>query len=879
MSKSRSPLGDASNPKERDIRELNAEFEAHIAHRIDDLVSEGMPLEEATREAHRDFGDSERIRTASLEVRDHARRKRARLTWADALFQDLAYAVRQLAHRPGFTFTALLTLVLGVGATVTIASVVQAVVFEPLPFAEPQRVVMLDMLTPDGDPFTVSEPVFYDLREETRSFAAMAAIHSVGATMQRPGQPRSIALSRVSWGFLETLGVEPFLGRSFFEEEDARAAPAPVAMLSYDAWRSEFGADPSVVGTTLQLDGETLEVVGVMPEALEVLTGPSPVFALLGTDPTLDGDDHYLQVVARLAPGVSVETAADEASAVHLRRTRATGTEVGWTTRLTDPRDTLIGETVERAGLILLAAAAVLLAMACANVANLLIVRATSRRSEIALRVAIGASRGRIARQLFTESALLAGVGGLLGILFSAAALPLVQALGSSRIPRLDNAQVDSSALLIGLTTVALATVVCGIAPALQLRGDRLGRSMAGSRRGTSDTQQHLRSVLAAAQVALTVVLLSGTGLLFRSFLALTSVDPGFEPEGTLAFAVSMPDQSWSWEERAVLMPQLTEALRSLPGVTAVGATAVEPFSGLALSNFVAPEDMLPDRASDFTPINWRPVTPGFFEAMGMQMLAGRDFREGDGWDNGSPIIIGRSLAERAWGDLDALDRILVWGDPEGSHLRVIGVVEDLRDVELGEDPPLIVYRPHQQIPWAAMTMVLRHEGEASGIASAIRPSLAGVLPTLPVGDIESLEGHLNRAVAEPRFNLQILAAFALAGLMLALVGLWGVTAFDVRRRFPEIGVRLSLGARPESVLRMVVRSRLAVTFVGIAVGIFLARLAAGAMSSLLYEIEPNDPLTWTGVVVIVVATSLLATWLPARAALSVNPRDVLNAS
>lgn len=869
-------MDDAPGARKREASDLDAEFEAHIGHRVDDLIEQGHSPDSAREQALAEFGDTTRIRSASLAVRNKARRRDARASRGEALLQDLAYAVRQLRHKPGFALTALATLMLGVGATVTIASVVQAVVFEPLPFDQPDRMVVVDMLTPEGDDFTVSEVVFHTIREESRSLSDIAAIHTVGATQQEPGQPRSIALALVSSGFLETLGLEPHLGRSFLPVEDAPGAPAPVAMLTYNAWRTEYGGDPSVIGTTIQLDGNGLEIVGVMPQETALLTGESPVVALMGTDPTRDAGNHYLDVLARLSPDVSVEAASEEVAAVHARFTQTTGEELGWTTHLSSPRDEFIGPTVERAGMILLAAAAVLLAMACANVANLLIVRATARQAEIALRVAIGASRGRLARQLFTESGLLASVGGLLGLLFAIGTVPLVKALGEARIPRLDQASVDGSVLLIGLTTVGIATLVCGLAPALQLRDGRLGRSIANARRGTGDSQQRLRSALAAAQVALTVVLLSGTGLLFRSFLSLTSVDPGFEPEGTLAFAVSMPDQSWSWQERSVLVPQLVEALETLPGVTAVGATAVEPFSGLALSNFAAPEDDMPDRAADFLPINWRPVTPGFFDAMGMELLAGRDFRAGDGQED-SPIVIGRSLAERAWGHIDVLDRTLVWGDPEGSRMRVVGVVEDLRDVTLDEEAPMIIYRPHEQIPWAGMTMVIRHQGEAAGIVAGIRPRIASVAPGLPLGEVESLERHLSRAVAEPRFNLQVLAAFAVLGLILALVGLWGVTAFDVRRRFPEIGVRLSLGARPESILKLVMRSRLAVLFVGLAFGIVLARVAAGAMGSLLYGIEPNDPVTWITVIAIVVGTSVAATWLPARAAMKVDPRDVLS--
>ncbi len=877
MSPARTPLGDSPAARVRDAMDLDAEFAAHIAHRVDDLVRSGMSRDEATAQANREFGDAVRIHAASLAVRDEARKKEARASKWDALLQDVFYAVRQLRHRPGFALATLSTLALGVGAAVTIMSVVHAVVLDPLPFEEPDRVVMVEMLTPEGAMFPLSEAVFHTLRESTRSFSGMAAIHYVGATLEAPGEPRTLSLGRVSSGFLETLGMAPALGRSFTEEEDAAGAPAAVAMLSYDTWRTEYAAAPSAIGSTVRIDGQALEVIGVLPEALDVMTGDSPLLAPLGTDRTKDPGDHYLTVVARLGVGASAESAANEVVANHLTFTQTTGEELGWTTRLVDPRAVLIGPTTERAGVILLAAAAVLLAMACANVANLLMVRASGRNAEMAVRVAIGASRGRLGRQLVTESAVLAALGGALGLFLASVAIPLVQVIGASRIPRLDDAELGPAALLIGVATVSFATLVCGLAPAFQLRAD--ARALRSARGGRSAPQQRLRSALAAAQVALTVVLLGGTGLLFRSFLALTSVDPGFEPVGTLAFEMSMPDQRWSWEERGVLVPELTQALRDVPGVTAVGATAVQPFSGAALFNFTAPEDRLPDRTADFLPINWRPVTPGFFGAMGIELIAGRDFLEGDEEASGSLIVIGRSLAERAWGDVDVLGRTLVWGDPDGTRMRVVGVVDDLQDVALGVDPPMIIYRLYQDIPWASMTMVVRHEGDAAGVIPAIRPAVAAVAPDLPIGEIESLELQLSRAVAEPRFNLQVLAAFAIAGLLMALVGLWGVTAFDVRGRFHEIGVRLSLGARPEGILKLVLRSRLRVVLAGLVAGVVLARFAAGAMGTLLYDVEPNDPVTWIAVLSIVIATSLSATLIPARSAMKVDPRDVLGAS
>jgi putative ABC transport system permease protein len=869
------PLDPTRAERLREDHEFDAEIEAHLAHRVDDLVSEGRSEEEAMSQARAEFGDSERIRAESRDVRDRARTRTRAPVWESAR-QDLAYALRQLRHGPAFAVTAVLTLMLGVGATVTIASVVQAVVFEPLPFTDPERVVLPEMLSPEGQRYSIAEAAFLDWRRDVRSFDAVAALEYRGGTIRSPGQPRTVGVARVSHDLLVVLGLEPSLGRAFLEEDDLPGAPSAVALLSYPSWRTDFGADPTVIGTTLDLDGRTYEIIGVMPELLDVLTGRVPVFVPLGADPNRDREDHYLDVVARLAPGVTLESASADLKEVQQRMSERHGADLGWSTHILTVRSELIGDTVQRGGWILLVAAGVLLVMACVNVSNLLMVRATVRRTEMAVRMAIGASRARLVRQLFTESALLAAGGGLLGLLLTTVAVPVVRSLGAARIPRLEYAQVDGIALAAGLLTVILATLACGVAPAVQLRSNRLGGSIAGVRRGANDPGRRIRSVLVAGQVALTVVLLSGTGLLLRSFIELTSVDPGFEAEGTLAFSVNMPDDSWSWEERALLLPELREALTSLPGVAAVGATAVAPFSGSGLANFVAPESRMPDRASDFTPIHWRPVTPGFFDAMGMELLAGRDFYADDGWENGTPIVIGRSLATLSWGNEDPIGRSMVWGDPQGSRMTVVGVVEDLRDVELGVVPPMIVYRPYRQIPWAAMTMVMRFDGDASVVAAGIRPRILEAAPGLVIGDIASLEENLQIAVAEPRFNLQILGGFAVAGLMLALIGLYGLTAFDVRRRFPEIGIRLSLGASPRSILGLVLKARLRLTLLGVAAGLALAPFVSRAIGTLLYEIEPTDPLTWAGVVLLVIATSLGATYVPASAAMRVDPREVL---
>ncbi|MDX1646279.1 MAG: ABC transporter permease [Longimicrobiales bacterium] len=876
----RSPLEGTPAGLEAWERDLDAEIEAHLAHRIDDLVAAGISEVEARAQARSEFGDAERVKAESREVRRARHRSMQRASSAQGVREDVRWALRQLRRAPGFGLTAVATLLLGIGGAVTIASVVDAVVFEPLPFRDPDAVVFADMRTPEGRPFSVAEATFLDWRREVGSFDGVAALHTVSGTLRAPGRPRAVRVARISHDLLDVLGLEPLLGRPIAEEEDGPATPSPVALLSPGTWRSDFGADPEVIGSIIDLDGTRYQVIGVMPPAVEVLTGETPpLFVPMGADPTLARDDHYLDVVARLAPGTALEDAAAELADVQDRLSRTHGADLGWTTRVRSAREVLIGTTVERAGVVLLGAALLLLVMACVNVSNLLMVRATIRRGEMALRAALGASRGRLVRQLFTESGLLALLGGTLGIVSAYLTLPVVKALGAARIPRLDEAGLDGSAVFVGLAAAAVATVACGLAPVVQLRGERLGDSIRAGRGRSGDPGRRIRSFLVAGQVALTVVLLTGTGLLLRSFVELTRVDPGFEPQRTMAFSIDMPDGSWDWQVRRELVPRLREAIASVPGVTAVGGTAVTPFSGYALANFVAPEDRLPDRAADFTPIQWRVVTPGFFEAMGMELLDGRPFRASDSYEGGAPVVIGEALARRSWDEESAVGRRLVWGDPQGSRLTVVGVVEDLRDVELGATPQPIVYRPHRQIPWAAMTMVVRFEDvDPATVVSGVRTRVSETVPGLPVGEVASLDEILSRAVAEPRFNLQLLSAFALVGLLMALVGVYGLTAFDVRRRFAEIGIRLTLGARPEGIRSMILRQRMRTTLVGLGAGLAVAWALSGMVSALLYGIEPSDPVTWLAVPAVVILASLAATYLPARKATGVDPRHVLNA-
>ena len=861
-----------SDDRSRD--DLREEMEAHIQHRIDDLRAEGVDADEAERRARAEFGD---VRAVTREVdRLRARRRRSGRArgWLDGFVQDLRFAVRQFARRPGFALGAALTLALGIGATSGIASVVRAVVLEPLPFEAPARLVDMEMLTPARQDFSVAEPAYLEWRDRLETFAGVGAMAGRGATLRAPGEPTSIQRGYVSAGFFDLLGAELRLGREFAADEDEPGNAAPVAIVSERFWRSRLEADRVLEGRTVQLDDRTLEVVGVYPDELEVLFGDAPVITPLAASPQMDRGEHYLMVIGRLADGVAPETATAELERLAAWQSETWPEDRGWSAKTTPLTDVLVDASTRRAGWVLLAAAALLLAMACLNVSSLLLARGTMRAREIGVRAAIGADVPRILRQLLTESAVLAVTGAVLGLGLASLALPQVRELAIGRIPRIESAVLDPWMAVIATVVAVAATFLFGVVPIV--RGRRASTVLRD--RGGSGRRSPLRAALVTGQLAVSLVLLLGTGLLFRSFVALSSIDPGFEPEGTLTLPLSMPDGSWSWQERGPLVASIVDAVEAVPGVRRAGATAVDPFSGMALANFVAREDRMPDRASEFTPIHWRVVTPGYWEAIGTRIIAGRGFEDADADDEPGAVVIGARLAGELFGTPEeAVGRLLVWGDPTGSRLRVVGVAEVFRDVELAEQPERMMYRMYAHIPWAAMTLVVRLDDGAGDVAPAIREAVRGAAPGLPVPELRSLQASVDRALAEPRFNAVLLAAFAFAGLALAVIGVWGLTAFEVRGRFREIGIRLSLGARPEAVRRMIVRERLVLTAVGTTLGAVGAWLLSGLLGALLYGVTPLDPLTWIFGIALLTGTATLAAWIPARRATKVDPREVLS--
>jgi len=857
---------------ERDVAE---ELEAHILHRVDELVASGWQEDEARRRAEEEFGDLGRIRAECTIDRLRERRRSEVPAFLDTLRQDVAYALRQIRRSPGFAFVAVLTLALGIGATTTIVGVVRAVVLAPLPFEDADRVVFVGETTPAGDPFSVAEANYLDWRDRASSFTELAATTERSTTWTGNGVPRSLRAAWVSASFLDVLGVRPVLGRGIAPDEDAPGGRRPVAVLGNRLWRSEFGADPDVVGRTLVLDGIAHAVVGVLPPDLLILDR-ADLLVPLGADPTADRENHYLDVIGRLAPGVGLEAARSEMSALASAISGTHRDIAGWGAEVQPARDVLLGPALERAGWVLLGAAALLLLIACVNVSNLLLARASARRAEVGVRLALGAGRGRMVRQLLTESLVLSLLGGGAGLLLTLGALPAVRAVGGGRIPRLDQAAFSPGVLATCFAAVLVAAVAFGLAPSLDLRRRASADALRAARRTDAGRGGGTRSGMVVVQIALSVMLLLGTGLLVRSFVRLAGTDPGFDPDGTLTLGVFMPDRVYDPEQRVVLLHEVLTAVRDVPGVASAGATVVDPFGGMNLANFTAREDRMPADRRDFLPIAWRVVTPGFFAAMGMDLLDGRSFRDDDGGAGGFNVVVGAGLAKRLWPEGGAVGGTLVWGDPDGSRMTVVGVVGDLRDVDPARPAPPIIYVPHREIPWSVMTLVVRAGDVTPAVGRAIRAAVHEAAPGLAVPEMRSLRDNVREAMAEPRLNTLLLGTFATAGLLLALVGVYGVTSFMVSRRVREIGIRLALGGEPSAIRAMVLAQSLRLALWGVALGAGSAWLSARWVASLLYETEPHDPVTWAVVPLVLLGATVAAAYLPARRATRVEPRDAL---
>ncbi len=793
------------------------------------------------------------------------------------MLQELRHAVRALRQRPGFTVTAVLTLALAIGATTTIFGVVDAVIVRPLPLAAPDRLVQISETTPQGADFVASEPDYLDFAARNHSLTGLAAYRNTELALTGAGEPSQLHVLATSASLLPVLGVRPALGRGFRPDEDAAGDSTRVVMLSHALWSGRFGSDSSLVGGTIMLDDRAYRVVGVLPASYQY--PEADAYVPLHANPRADRDDHWLTLVGRLRPGVTIGQAHADVARIAAAIGAIYPKSRGWSARLESLSQVVVDDHFRRAGWVLLAATGLLLILACANVANLLLARASTRQVEMGVRIALGGTRSRLVRQLLTESAVLVGIATALGMTAALWGTAAVHRFGAGRIPRLDEVGIDGRAVGIALFLSVLTTVACGLAPALRAsRVDPASVLGDGARAGTSRRHRRQRDALVVFQVALSIVLLTGAGLMLRSFSRLSAVNAGFDAAHVVAVNLVLPPQRYDGARREVFFDRLADNLRGLSGVAAVGASAVDPFSGWNYANDVTPAERAASTPSaGFMQAGWRVVTPGFFSAMSIPIAGGRVFRASDA-SNGPPIaVVSRHLAERLWPGQSAVGKQLFWGGTTGTPRTVVGVVGDIRDVAPQTEPEPMLYLPYAQVPMPSMTLVVRATGnDAAALATPVREAIHAIDPVLPVADVHPLARNRRDAMAAPRFNLTLMASFAALALLLAATGISAVMAFNVAQRRREIGIRLALGAAPAGIVRTFVGSAMRLAGLGTVLGLAGAWAAARAMHGLLFEIAPTDPVTLAAAPVLLAAVAFLASYLPARQASDVAPMEVL---
>jgi putative ABC transport system permease protein len=811
----------------------------------------------------------------------------------EGLLQDLRYALRILRRSPGFTTVAVVTLALGIGASSAIFSIVHAVVLQPLPYPEPERLVQLWMrftgIGIPNDQNWVSAPELLDL-QRNRSLSAIAAISSSSFNAVFGGAPERIEAAVVSPSLFQLLGVRPQAGRVFLPEEGT-AGRDRVVLLGDGIWRRRFGADPGVVGRKLILSGESYVVTGVLPRGFQ-FPSDAEIWAPLAFAPAdLTPDNrgsHGLEVVARIAPRLTLAQARADLDAVS-RRIVAEHPEYPYKTYnfkvLAVPLlDQQIGE-VRTALWVLLGAVGFVLLIACANVANLLLARAAGREREIAVRQALGVGRRRLLRLLLTESALLGLGGGAAGLALAVAALRVLVAASAGNVPRIHEVRLDVPVLLFTVL-VSLATgLLFGLAPAVAMfRADTHAALKAGGRGASAGAaSQRLRGALVAAEVALALALLAGSGLLIRSFLRLQEVDGGFKPAGVLTLRISLPEQRYPKAEQArAFYRDLLERVRKLPGVDAAGAANGLPLGGTGWSGTVTIDTRAVPPADTTPEADQRPVTPGYFEALHVPLLRGRTFDERDNQTAARVCVIDETLAKTYWPHDDAIGKRIHTGAASGGGqvpwMTVVGVVRHVRYRTLESPSRVELYWPYVQTPFRVGTLSLAIHSSLPplGLVAAVRRELRAVDPEQAAYRVRTMDELVADSVARRRLSTTLLAVFAGVALLLAAVGIYGVMSYAVAQRSHEMGIRMALGARGGQVVAMVLGRGLSLTAAGLAVGLAAALVLTRLLKTLLFAVSSYDPLTFVTVAALLVLVAAAASFVPAHRATAVDPVNAL---
>jgi len=866
--------------------DVDDELAFHLDMRAQELAGQGVPAEAARAQAWREFGDVEGARRALCAADARWERSTRRADRLDELRQDLRYAARQLRRSPGFTTVAALTLAVGIGATTAIFSAVDGVLLRPLPYADADRVVALwqSDVAEGVERADVSPGNFLDWRDRSRATDGVAAAVPFGFDLTgADGRPETLHAWLVTEGYFEVLGARPLLGRTFLPEEYAPQGQTAVVLLGYGLWQQRFGGDRNVVGRTLTLDRRPYVIVGVLPPDVRY-----PAERDLWAPTAFAEEDRrvrsggYINVIARLQPGVTVREAAAELDAIATQLAREhprTNEGVGVT--VVPLREQVVSE-VKPALLLLAGAVAFILAIACANVANLLLARGSRRRRELAVRGALGASRGRLVRQLLTESALLAALGCAGGLVLARWGIDVLLALAPVDVPA-GQVGLDLRVLAFALAASAVTALLFGLAPALRFsRADVRGGLREGARGGSGDLAgRRLRAALVVGEIALAVVLLVGAGLLGRSLFSVLRVELGFRPENRLAMQVFVWDQYDQPPQRVAFFEEVSARLAALPGVRAAGAVSALPFleSRIDIESPFRIDGRGESTAGQEPRAYATVATPGYFPAIGMTLRRGRLFEARDDAEAPPVALINETLARRYFANEDPVGKRLVLsvtGRP--SPREIVGVVADTRQTALEAEPRPELFVPHAQSGFGSMTIVVRTASDPRALVDAARREIWAVNKDLPIYATETLDGLLDASVAGRRSSVQLVGSLAVLALVLAALGIYGVVSFLTGERTHELAVRVALGARPRDILALTMRDGLALAVVGLATGGAVAAALTRLLRSQLYGVTATDPTTFAAAAVTLVAVALVASYLPARRAVRVEPTRALQA-
>ena len=795
----------------------------------------------------------------------------------ETLVQDLRYAVRSLIKNPGFFAIAVLTLALGIGANTAMFTAVNAVLLRPLAYPDAETLVLIEGRNPSKGMTrtSISVPDLVDWQSQNQSFEELAGFVTGDTFLATGDETERVRTAGVSEGFFRLMRVNPLQGRTL-QTDDADEGSNPGVMLSYGLWQRRFGGDPNAIGSKVTLNGEPSAIVGVMPAGFDYPERSELWICVLLDAAAERRDNRYLGVVGRLKSGVSIQQAEADLDTINQRNAQSFNeTNSGWTAGVTNLRERLVG-AVRPSLLILTVAVAFVLLIACANVANLLLSRATARQKEIAVRTALGARRGQIIRQLLTESILLSIVGGLAGLGLSVWLTRFLISISPPNSPRFDEIQIDARVFAFIFAITILTGLAFGLVPALQTSRVDLNEGLKGTSRGSSAGQRQNRvgSVLIVSEIALSFMLLVGAGLLVKSFLRLRDVSPGFNPENVITMRVMPTTGKFDGPARAQLFKQVTEKIQSVPGVVSAGGVLSLPLGGDSFNvDRAYVKEGQPATPEGESGADYLPITPDYFRAMQIPLSAGRAFTDHDTDQSPKVLIINQAMARRAWpGENPIGKRLTIWRDEKFSR-EVVGVVGNTRKT-LDADSTQQMYVPYAQDPiWGSLTFVVR---TTSADPAALAPALRNEIRTIDTGlaayNVKTLEEVVATDVAPRRSSMLLFGAFAIVAVLLSMIGIYGVTAYYVTHRTHEIGIRMALGAQIRDVLALVLKRGVVLAGIGIAVGVAGAFALTRLMTTMLFGVEPVDVLTFVFVSLAVIAVAVIACYIPARRATRVDP-------